>query len=180
MELVETDYFGATGNRLVRRLAEALYGHGRVRTLNDLARIGLPLPKGVVLAEEAHETFLEARGVLERTRGAAWEGGDPLETASDMRVRYVSTPIEAQRNRKICQSLIELGAPIVVVFSENYEKQSEKVALYDVESAGGEGPERKGITDLTLEAASVLGDTPRILWGLEGGQWYPGAAWVSW
>ena len=47
-----------------------------------------------------------------------------------------------------------------------------KVALYDVEPFGAESPVRKGITRLTLEAASVLGASRGIFWGLEGGMWY--------
>ena len=246
MEEVEGDYFGASSSRLVRRLGEALYGRrrGRVRTLNDLARAGLPVPDGVVLTEEAHEGFLEASGVLESIRVAAWRGEDLRQRASEIRLRYGSTPMEAELNWAICQALIGLGAPVVIVLSEGYEKRGlttipdvveavrgawlsaeglkwqiqnaavgeevptwpvliqrqispiytgwstvetasvetppgvgdpsgeQKVALYDVEPAGGEGSERKGINHHTLEAASVLGDRPRILWGLEGGQWY--------
>lgn len=160
-----------------------------------------------------------------------------------MRSRYRSVPMEEELNRQICRVLIGLGAPVVTVLSEDYEKQDlktipdmvdavreawlcaeglkwqiekvaageeiptwpvlvqrevsplytgwstveeipveatrvgdhlgkNKVALYDVEPFGGEGPKRKGITHLTLEAASALGDRPRIMWGLEDGTWY--------
>ena len=76
MDGVEGYYFGASGDRLVRRLGEALCGwkRGRVRTLNDLARANLPVPDGVVLTDEAHEAFLEASGLLEGLRVAAWRG----------------------------------------------------------------------------------------------------------
>jgi hypothetical protein len=48
-----------------------------------------------------------------------------------------------------------------------------KVALYDVEPFGAGSPERRGITRLTLEAASALGASRRrFFWGLEGGMWY--------
>ena len=43
-----------------------------MRTLNDLARAGLPVPDGVVLTQEAHEVFLEASGVVEGVKVAAW------------------------------------------------------------------------------------------------------------
>jgi hypothetical protein len=76
MEVVEGNYFGASKDRLVRRLGEAFCGwkRGRVRTLNDLARANLPVPDGVVLTDEAHEAFLEASGLLEGLRVAAWRG----------------------------------------------------------------------------------------------------------
>ena len=245
MEALEVNCVGASSNRLVRRLGEAFYGRkrGRVRALNDLAGAGLPVPDGVVLTKEAHEAFLEASGVLEGVKIGAWRGEEPLQKASEIRLRYGSTPVGAELNRAICQALIGLGAPVVIVLSDSYEQGSlrtipdvldavreawlsaeglkwqiqnaalgeeiptwpvliqkeinpiytgwssvetapvetprvgghsarSNVALYEVEPAGGEGPERKGITRLALEAASVLGDRPRILWGLEDAQWY--------
>jgi hypothetical protein len=245
MDGLEGKYFGASGDRLVRRLGEAFCGwkRGRVRTLNDLARANLPVPDGVVLTDDAHEAFLEASGLLEGLKVAAWRGEGHLQKASEIRLRYGSVPMEAGLKREICQALIGLGAPMVVVLSENYEKGGlrtipdvvdavreawlsvdgvkrqiekaavgeevstwsvlvqreisplytgwstletapvetprvgdhlgrKKVALYNVEPADGKGPERKGITRLTLEAALALGARPRILWGLEGGRWY--------
>jgi hypothetical protein len=47
-----------------------------------------------------------------------------------------------------------------------------KVVPRDVEASGGEGPERRCITHLTLEATSVLGARYRVFWGFEGGMWY--------
>ena len=243
MKVVEGNYFGVSGDGLVRRLGDAFYGwkRGRVKRLNDLARANLPIPDGVVLTDEAHETFLEASGLLEGLRVAAWRGEDPLQKASEMRLRYGSVPMEAGLKWEICQAQIRLAAPIVGVHSENYEKGGlrtipdvidavreawlsmesltrqienaavgeevptwsvliqreisslytgwsatgsatfreasagqasgeKKVALYDVEPAGGEG--NQGMTHLTLEAASVLGTNAKIMWGLEGGRWY--------
>ena len=121
----EGNSFGASGDRLIRPLGEALYGRrrGRVATLNDLARVGLPVADGVVLTEEAHEVFLEDSGVLEDVRVAAWRGEDPRQKASEIRLRYGSTPLEAELNQEICQALIGLGAPVVSVLSEDYEKR---------------------------------------------------------
>jgi len=47
------------------------------------------------------------------------------------------------------------------------------VALYDIQPVGeGAGPERKSIVRLTFEAASVLGSSAKVLWGLEAGRWH--------
>jgi len=124
--VVADKYFGATADRLVRPLGEAFfYGskRGGVGTLNDLARVGLPVADGVVLTEEAHDVFMEDSGVLESVKVAAWGGEDPAEKVSEIRLRYVSTPLEAGLNWKICQALIRLGAPVVSVLSEDYEKR---------------------------------------------------------
>jgi hypothetical protein len=48
----------------------------------------------------------------------------------------------------------------------------EKLGLYDVEPAGEADAERRSISWLTLEAASVLGKATKIEWGLEGSKWY--------
>src|SRR5918994_1355473 len=124
MDGVEGKYFGTSGDRLVRRLGEAFCGwkRGRVRTLNDLARANLPVPDGVVLTDDAHEAFLEASGLLEGLKVAAWRGEGHLQKASEIHLRYGSVPMEAGLKREICQALIGLGAPMVVVLSENYEK----------------------------------------------------------
>jgi Pyruvate phosphate dikinase, AMP/ATP-binding domain len=245
MRGAETSYCGVSGGRLLRRLGEPLYGrrYGRVRTLNDLARAGLPVPDGVVLTEDAHEVFLEASGVVEGVKAAAWREENPRQKASEIRSRYGSVSMEAELKREICQALIGLGAPVVTVLKDNYEKRGlktipdvvaavreawlsadglkwqierasvgediptwpvlvqreirplytgwstverapietpwvgddlrgQKVALYDVEPFDEESPERKGITRLTLEAASALEAIPRTLWGFEGGRWY--------
>jgi phosphoenolpyruvate synthase/pyruvate phosphate dikinase len=117
MRGAETSYFGMSGGRLLRRLGEPLCGrrYGRVRTLNDLARAGLPVPDGVVLTEEAHEVFLEASGVVEGVKAAAWREENPKQKASEIRSRYGSVSMEAELKREICQALIGLGAPVVTV-----------------------------------------------------------------
>jgi hypothetical protein len=199
---------------------------GRVNMLNDPTRAGFPVPDGVVLTEEAHEVFLEASGVVEGVKAAAWREEDPRQKASEVRLRYGSVSMEAVLKREICQALIGPGSPVVTVLSEDYEKRGlktipdvsaavreawlsadglkwqierasvgediptwpvlvqreirplytgwstvqrapietpwvgddlrgQKVALYDVEPFDEESPERKGITRLTLEAASA-------------------------
>jgi len=245
MRSAQTSYFGVSGGRPLRRLGEPLYGrrYGRVRTLSDLARAGLPVPDGVVLTEEAHEVFLEASGVVEGVKAGAWSEENPKQKASEIRSRYGSVSMEADLDQEICLALIGLGAPVVNVLKDNYDKRGlktipdviaavreawlsadglkwqiesasvgayiptwpvlvqreirplytgwftverapietpwvgddwrgQKVALYEVEPFHEESPERKGITRLTLEAASALGVVPRILWGFEGGRWY--------
>jgi hypothetical protein len=123
--VVEGKYFRASGDLLVRPLGETFYGprRGRVATPNDLARVGLPVADGVVLTDEAHEVFLEDSGVLESVKAAAWRGEGPLQKASEIRLHYGSTPLEAELNRQICQALIGLGAPAVSVLSEDCEKR---------------------------------------------------------
>src|SRR5215211_7933213 len=123
--VVEGKYLGATGDRLIRPLGEAFYGRrrGRLRRLNDLARAGLPVADGVVLTEGAHQVFLEDSGVLDSVKVAAWRGEDPRQKDSEIRLRYGSTPLEAELNWEICQTIIGLGAPVVSVLSEDYEKR---------------------------------------------------------
>ena len=84
MKAVDGSYFGVSRDRLVRRLGEPLYKHGRgdgrrgrVKALNDLA--GLPVPEGMVLTEEAHGVFLEESGVLECIKVAAWKEEEPRQ-----------------------------------------------------------------------------------------------------
>jgi hypothetical protein len=138
-------------------LGEPLYGRrcGRVMTLNDLARAGLPVPDGVVLTQEAHEVVLETiEKVAVRERVPTW----PALLQREVRPLSIGwSTVE--------RTLIE--TPWV-----GDDVRGQKVALYDVEPFDEESPERKGITRLTLEAASALGAIPRILWGFEGGRWY--------
>jgi hypothetical protein len=157
MRGAETSYFGVSGGRLLGRLGEPLYGrrYGRVRTLKDLARAGLPVPDGVVITEEAHEVVLETiEKVAVRERVPTWPALLQRE------VRPLSTG----------WSTVE-RAPIETPWVGD-DLHGQKVALYDGEPFDEESPERKGITRLTLEAASALGAIPRILWGFEGGRWY--------
>jgi hypothetical protein len=133
MKAADSSYFEASRDRLVRRLGETLYEHGRgdgrrgrVKALNDLAGAGLPVPEGVVLTEEAHGVFLEESGVLEGVKVAAWKGEEPRQQASEIRSRYGTAPMETALNQGICQALIGLGAAEVAVLAEDYEKRALK------------------------------------------------------
>jgi len=124
-------------------------------TLNDLARARLPVPDGVVLIQEAHEVVLETiEKIAVRERVPTW----PVLLQREVRPLYTGwSTVE--------RALIE--TPWV-----GDDVRGQKVALYDVEPFDEESPERKGITRLTLEAASALVAIPRILCGFEGSRWY--------
>jgi hypothetical protein len=168
---------------------------GRVNTLNDLTRAGFPVPDGVVLTEEAHEVFLEASGILEYVKAAACREEDPRQKASEVRLRYGSVSMEAVLKREIQNAALREGvstwpvlvqreiSPLYTGWStvERMPTETPRVGDYldgkkvvprDVEASGGEGPERRCITHLTLEATSVLGARYRVFWGFEGGMWY--------
>jgi len=113
-------------------------------TLNDLARAGLPVPDGVVLTQEAHEVVLETiERVAVRERVPTW----PALLQREVRPLYTGW------------STVE-RAPIETPWIGDGVR-AQKVALYDVEPFDEESPERKGITRLTLEAASTFGAIPR-------------------
>ena len=157
MRGAETSYFGVSGGRLLRRLGEPLYGRrcGRVMTLYDLARAGLPVPDGVVLTQEAHEVALATiEKVAVRERVPTWPA------LLQRQVRSLSTG----------WSTVE-RAPIEIPWVGD-DVRGQKVSLYDVGPFDQESPECKGISRFTLEAASALEAIPRILWGFEGGRWY--------
>jgi hypothetical protein len=134
MKSAETNYFDPSRDRLVRRLGEPLYEHGRrggrrrrVKALNDLARAGLPLPDGVVLTAEAHRVFLQESAVLEGIKVAARREEEPRQKASEIRSCYGVAPMEAAVNQGIWPALIGLGAPEVAVLAEeDYEKRALK------------------------------------------------------
>ena len=125
MRRAETSYFGMSGGWLLRRSGEPLYGrrYGRVRTLNDLARADLSVPDGVALTQEPHEVFLEASGVVEGVKAAAWREENPERKASEIRSRYGSVSMEAELKQKICQALIGLGAQVVTVLKDDNNKR---------------------------------------------------------
>jgi hypothetical protein len=109
-----------------------------VTTLNDLARAGLPLPDGVVLTEEADEALLEASGVLEGLRVVAWREEDPRQRASELRLRYGSTLVVAELNQEICQMLIGLGAPVMVLLSDGEFEAAGTAGVEKAEVVAGE------------------------------------------
>ena len=251
MELFEESYC-VSDHPFVRRLGKAscsLQG-GIIGELAMLARAGLPIPEGMVITREAHRTFLEASGLLEEILAHA--GAEEAQAQilkphlGHTLSRHVTSLVEGELNRAICEALIELGAPSVAVISEEMRKGdlrsipevkealreawlSEKglkrqvraaalspeeevptwpvlvqreirplytgwsttgeeeprpraerereagkermVALFGVEPAEGAVAGSKGISRLTLDAESVLGEGASIFWGLEGGQW---------
>jgi hypothetical protein len=113
--------FRSSRNPYVRRLGEAGYGpgSGRIGNLDPLAGAGLPIPEGVVLTREAHYEFLKANELLRAIRDPARGGENAHQKALRMQLGYGSSPIEGELNRATCEALIELGAPAVVVLSED-------------------------------------------------------------
>lgn len=147
MKGTETSYFGTSGDWLLRRLGEPLFGRkraggrrGRVKALDDLARAGLPLQGKVMLTEEAHEVYLEVSGILESVKVAPWKEKDPRQMASEIRSRYGSVSMEASLKQEICRASIELGAPIVTVLPEHWEISSIYTAWSIVEETPIETP----------------------------------------
>lgn len=114
--------------KLVQGLGEAGYGleSGVVGELNLLARIGLPIPEGIVLTHEFHREFMEMSGLLQALHASEPRPGDAHRYALKARSRYRSASIEGELNRLICESLIELGASVVVVLSEDTTKSGLK------------------------------------------------------
>lgn len=110
----------ASKSRFVRRLGEAGYGLeiGLVGELNLLARTGLPVPEGIVLTREFHRKFMEESDLLQAIQASARSIEDARRYALEARSRYCLVSIEGELNRLICEALIELGAPVVVVLSE--------------------------------------------------------------
>ena len=166
MKAVDGSYFDASRDRLVRRLGEPLYEHGRgdgrrgrVKALNDLAEAGLPVPEGMVLTEEAHEVFLKESGVLEGIKVPAWREKGPRQKASEIRSRYGSAPVEAALNQGICQGLIGLGAPEVAVLAEDYEKRALKT-IPDVVGAVREAWLSADGLEWQIEKAAVCEEVP--------------------
>lgn len=107
------------GSRLVRRLGEA--GHDRdddlVGELDLLAHVRLPIPEGIVLTREFHRQFMEESSLLQFIQASTSSFADARRRAVEARSRYRSVSIGGELNRLICEALIELGAPVVVVLS---------------------------------------------------------------
>jgi hypothetical protein len=166
MKAVDGSYFEASRARLVRRLGEPLYEHGRgdrrrgrVKALTVLAGAGLPVPEGMVLTEEAHEIFLKESGVLEGIKVAARSEAEPRHKASEIRSRYGSAPVEAALNQGICHALIGLGAPEVAVLADDYEKRALKT-IPDVVDAVREAWLTADGLEWQIEKAAVCEEVP--------------------
>ena len=106
--------------KFVRPLGKAGYGleSGLVGELNLLARMGLPVAEGMVLTHEFHREFMEISGLLQALQASEKWFEDAHRYALEASSRYRSVSIEGELNRLICDSLIELGASMVVVLSE--------------------------------------------------------------
>jgi hypothetical protein len=87
-------------------------------------RAGLPLAECVVVGEEAHREFIDHSGLTEDLLAApAYPGGGTGEggaasRALRIRLSHLSSQIEGELNRQICEALIGLHTPSVAVVSE--------------------------------------------------------------
>ena len=114
--------------KFVRPLGKAGYGleSGLVGELNLLARMGLPIAEGILLTHEFHREFMEMSGLLQALQASKKWFEDARQYALEASSRYRSVSIEGELNRLICDSLIELGASVVVVLSEDTMKSGLK------------------------------------------------------
>jgi hypothetical protein len=120
MELLEDRRFSR--EPLIRRLGTASCGPHEeiVGELDLLAGEGWPVPEGMVVTREAHRAFLRSSGLVEEMLAHA--AGEPLEWALAPSLRRTTSLIEGELNRALCDALIDLGAPSVVVISEGVRK----------------------------------------------------------
>jgi hypothetical protein len=82
-------------------------------------RAGLPLAECVMLGEEAHREFMDQSGLLEELRALrALSDEDAHAKVTRLRLAHLSSTIEGELNRQICEALIGFGAPSVTVVSE--------------------------------------------------------------
>ena len=113
----------------VGRLGAAEVGCGREEgayppcPFEMFVRAGLPLAECVVVSERAHREFMDHSGLgnnlrARLPRGGGGEGGPGPAALLDVRLVHLSTPIEGELNRQICETLIALGAHSVAVVSE--------------------------------------------------------------
>jgi len=84
--------------------------------------MGLPIPEGIVLTHEFHREFMEMSGLLQTLQASESCLEDAHRYALKARSRYRSVSIEGELNRLICEALIQLGASVVVVLSEDTTK----------------------------------------------------------
>jgi hypothetical protein len=88
-------------------------------------KAGLPLAECLLIGEEAHREFLYQSGLLGalRTTAHAEEGEDADSRSMSLRLSHRQSPIEGELNQQICEALIVLGAPSVVMVSEDLTKR---------------------------------------------------------
>lgn len=124
MELLEDCRFSK--EPLIRRLSTASCGpqDGTIGGLDLLARAGWPIPEGIVVTREAHRAFLGSSGLMDEMLTCA--AGEPREWVLTPNLRRAPSLIEGELNRALCDALIDLGAPSVVVISEGRRKRGLK------------------------------------------------------
>jgi hypothetical protein len=86
-------------------------------------RAGLPLAECVVVRKRAHREFMDHSRLGEDLRariprGGGGEGGAGPTALPSLRLVHLSSPIEGELDRQICETLIALGALSVAVVSE--------------------------------------------------------------
>ena len=120
MELLEDRRFAK--EPFIRRLGTASCGpdEGIVGELDLLAREGWPVPEGMVVTREAHWAFLRSSGLMDEI--LSYAAGEPREWALTPSLRCTTSLIEGELNQALCDALIDLGAPSVVVISERVRK----------------------------------------------------------
>jgi hypothetical protein len=84
----------------------------------------LRLPEGVVLGEEAHREFMDQSGLLEELRAPRLlSDKEARAEATRLRLAHLSSPIEGELNRQICEALIGFGSHSVAVISEGLTRK---------------------------------------------------------
>lgn len=177
------------GKSLGRRLAK--YDHVTApmeAALNqDIchALIGLGVPEVAMLAEDYEKRALKTIPDVVGAVREAWLSADGLEWQIEKAAACEEVPTWPVLMQRDISPLYTGWSTVEETPIETPEVGDrlggKKVALYDVEPFGAESSERRGITRLTLEAASALGASRRrIFWGLEGSMWYVLSTEIEW
>ena len=67
---------------------------------------------------EAHREFMDQSGLSEELRAGSLSDEDAHAKVTRLRLAHLSSSIEGELNRQICEALIGFGAPSVTVVSE--------------------------------------------------------------
>jgi hypothetical protein len=116
----------SSGGSYVRRLSVAEIECERHPCLLDVLACegSLRLPEGVVLGEEAHREFMDQSGILEELRAPRPLSGEYAHVeVTRLRLAHLSSPIEGELNRQICEALIGSGSHSVAVISEGLTRK---------------------------------------------------------